>query len=313
MTSIGQRTTPGYARRSLLVLSVATAIYGVLGPGPSAAYTPHGADGGTRALVNSQTYVDPAGDQNGTAPDVTTIRVSNDDVGNLEFRIVLGNRTEILPADWITIALDTDVSAATGCHLGGESGWDWRIDLFGQINLASVFRWGSDCETELVGDGVPMGFDAATKTLLLRIRIPDIGSPRSLRFAVVASDGQPPVSDATSDWIYEIVVGAPPAPRDRTRPRVKALPSKEARGGVVLLRYVVFDETGKAREEISIYRARSLIEVKHTALGRRRATTIYAKRWRVPKSVTGPLRFCVRAWDASGNPSRASCAAIALR
>ena len=84
-------------------------------------------------------------------------------------------------------------------------------------------------------------------------------------------------------------------------------------GGIAKLRYTVFDESTRTREEITVLRGRRLIATKRIRLGSRKVTSIYSQSWRVPASVSGKLRFCVRAWDAAGNPSAKSCAPLAIR
>jgi hypothetical protein len=155
----------------------------------------------------------------------------------------------------------------------------------------------------------------------LRLHKADIGDPPGFRFEVLSTVD--PISPETSDtggelapWIYEILVTPvppTPPPRDRTPPRVKALASTGVHGSTAKLRYTVFDESKRTREDITVLRGRRLVATKRTKLGSRKITSIYSQTWRVPANVSGKLRFCVRAWDAAGNASAKSCAPLAIR
>jgi len=314
-------------RRFVIAAGLAMLVGGLLGErGPGAQATLQRAGAVAGLTANSQTFVDPTGDNLGGAPDITTVRVSNDNAGNLEFQLLIPNRTDLGDHDFISVYLDTDQSASTGCNLGGGFGVDWALAALGRTapveDRFSLHRIVPVCQLEPPGT-TPQGsytgtFDSTTSTLTLRLRKTDIGDPPSFRFQVLATVD--PIGPATSDtagdlapWIYEILVARAEPPRDRTPPRVKALKSTGVHGGIAKLRYTVFDESTRTREEITVLRGRRLIATKRIKLGSRKVTSIYSQSWRVPASVSGKLRFCVRAWDAAGNPSAKSCAPLAIR
>ncbi len=273
----------------------------------------------TGAAANSQTFLDPAGDNKGGSPDVTTVQVSNDDAGVVEFRLKLPNRGDLVDADFISVQLDTDQSAATGCDIGAGIGLDWGLAFRGHTAPAPdsfVLLRFTGCEPGVTADESFLGsFDAATSTLTLHVDRAEIGAPTAFRIIVVASV-EPPSPDTwdvagdTTPWVYRIVIGRP---RDTRAPQIKALPSSGARAGTARLRYTVFEESGRAREELTVFRGSHALAVKKTRLGARNATRVYAQTWRVPPGVLGPLRFCVRAWDAAGNRSARSCARLTIR
>jgi hypothetical protein len=314
-------------RRLVIAAGLAMLVGGLLGArGPSAQATPQRPGTGMGVTANSQTYVDATGDNLGGSPDITTVRVSNDNAGNLELQLLIPNRTDLTDSDFIAVYLDTDQSVSTGCNLGGGFGADWALAVLGRTapvpDRFPLNRIVPVCQLEPPGttsQGSYAGtFDSTTSTLTLRLHKTDIGDPPSFRFQVLATIN--PIGPATSDtggdlapWTYEILVPRAVPPRDRTPPRVKALTSTGVHGGIAKLRYTVFDENKRTREEITVLRGRRLIATKRTKLGSRKVTSIYSQSWQVPASISGKLRFCVRAWDAAGNSSTKSCAPLAIR
>jgi hypothetical protein len=300
--------------RFVLLVIAAVAVAGFLGEsGSSAPET---------VAANVQSYVDATGDNPGGSPDITTVRVSNDDLGNVEFRTVLPNRTDLVTTDFVSVYLDIDRSPATGCDIGAQFGVDWVLNIRGRTAPEPDLYWMSHftgCQTDPAGS-TPQGsytptFDSSTSTLIQRLHHSDVGSPVGFRFLVIAQVD--PISASIWDlggditeWTYAVVIEPP---RDRTPPKVKALASTGAPGGVAKLRYTVFEESGKAREMIQVFRAGKVVATKRMRMGRRSATRIYATPWRVPRSTSGRLKFCVRAWDAAGNRSKQSCAALRIR
>ena len=311
-------------RRFVIAAGLAMLVGGLLGErGPGAQATHQRADTIAGLTANSQTFVDPTGDNLGGSPDITTVRVSNDDAGNLELQLLIPNRTDLTNPDLVSVYLDTDQSVSTGCNLGGGFGADWGLAALGRTapepDRFSLHRIVPVCQPGTTPQGSYAGtFDSTTSTLTLRLHKRDIGDPPSFRFQVLATID--PIGPETFDtggdlapWIYEIRVARAVPARDRTPPRVKALTSTGVHGGIAKLRYTVFDESKRAREEITVLRGRRLIATKRTKLGPRKVTSLYSQSWRVPASVSGKLRFCVRAWDAAGNSSAKSCAPLTIR
>lgn len=289
--------------------------------GSGAATTPTATTGSTAASANSQTFVDFTGDNRGGSPDITTVQVSNDDDGLLEFRIAIPNRTDLTDADFVSLNLDTDQSDTTGCNVGAGIGVDWAVTFVGHTEPVSDFflllRYES-CERDnpdFPQSSLSASFDRATSTLVVRVDRAQVGTPASFRFFVASNAVpiRPDTYDLAGDrtpWTYQVLVSPS---KDRAVPRVKALPSSGVRGKVAKLRYSVFDESGRAREEVTIFRGRRALAKVRTRLGMRSVTRIYATLWRVPAGVVGSLKFCVRAWDGAGNRSAQSCAQLTIR
>ena len=274
--------------------------------------------------ANSATFTDASGDGVGGAPDVTTVRVSNDDRGKLRFEVTLANRVDLTDVDHISVLLDIDRASATGCNLG-PIGVDRSIFVRGK----------PEPETRRRSDHLPLGGvrirpcpsfpDAGYQRNLHRLDTHDragcvyLGppAPTGFRFAIVAQIDPVPeqkwdIAPSQFAWAYDIKVSTD-RPADRSPPRVRALPSSGSHGGVAKLRYSVFDESKKTREEIRVLRGSQLLTVMRTKLGLRNVAAIYTARWRVPTQAQSGLRFCVRAWDAAGNRSAPSCSALKIR
>ena len=96
---------------------------------------------------------------------------------------------------------------------------------------------------------------------------------------------------------------------DRQPPVVTPFAASGKRGQIVRLRYGVSD-AAQTRETVTIYRGAKRLKTLTTAFGP--STSNQSVGWRVPRTATGPLRFCVRATDRGGNPSIVRCAAIRL-
>lgn len=273
------------------------------------------------ATANRLAYIDATGDNTGGSPDITNVVISNDDAGMLEFRLTIANRTDLGEHDFVSLYIDSDQSAASGCDVGGGLGIDWVLVSHGHVAPEAdslLLRRYSGCTLD---DSLPKQeslvgtFDSTTSALDLRIDRAELGGTAAFRLLVIAStDPDGPthwdLAGETTPWVFPVLIAEP---RDQTPPRAKALRSSGVHGGVARLRYIVFEESGRAREELTVTRGRRVLARRRTPLGKRDATRVYFRPWRVPENVTGVLRFCVRAWDAEGNRSGRSCARLTIR
>ena len=108
-------------------------------------------------------------------------------------------------------------------------------------------------------------------------------------------------------------IGTPPK-KDSTPPSVRAQAAKGAKGKPAVLRYTVFDASGRSKEIVRVYGPALLlfttIVTKYAKAKPRRTAKVV---WRVPlKLETTKLQFCVVAEDTSRNQSKASCAPIRI-
>src|SRR5262245_42420711 len=172
------------------------------------------ADGGsTGATANSATFDDPA-NASGSAPDVTTTVVANDNAGVLSLTISVPNRQTLSDLDGIRALLDTDSNTSTGA----SGGWEYE---FGWIQGAAVLsKWdGSQFATV-----TPASFKGsyAAGQAKASVNLSDIGGPTTF-FLVVTTTGDggdsfPELAPNSASWSYSTVAATPPPPPSQTPP-----------------------------------------------------------------------------------------------
>ena len=188
------------------------------------------------------------------------------------------------------------IEAATNPKVNGDG--------FFPLENAKVFKALEDAQTSFVSDS-----QLLPGTYYVHVAGHDNGCACGLYeftqiLTVVIPSGTPPPPPQQPP---------PPPPADTKAPKVKARLSAGFRGKVVRLGYTVSDNSGKARERIAIYHGNKRIgNALSRPLGTRKAGHVYTVAWRAPSNAPSNLRFCVRAWDPSTNPSAQSCAAIRL-
>src|SRR6266853_2461136 len=138
---------------------------------------------GSQARANSQTYIDSTG-EDPSAPDITTIVVSNDDAGLITFKLNISNRPTLTADMLVLLFLDTDQKATTGDT--STFGADYAIELDpGQVGL---FKWnGTDYIAPPSQSSVTFTYDATGATI--RVSAPDLGHVKAFNFAAVAFSG----------------------------------------------------------------------------------------------------------------------------
>ena len=138
---------------------------------------------GSQARANSQTYIDSTG-EDPSAPDITTIVVSNDDAGLITFKLNISNRPTLTADMLVLLFLDTDQKATTGDT--STFGADYAIELDpGQVGL---FKWnGTDYIAPPSQSSVTFTYDATGATI--RVSAPDLGHVKAFNFVTVAFSG----------------------------------------------------------------------------------------------------------------------------
>ena len=140
----------------------------------------------SRAASNSQNYPDSIG-EDAQAPDITSVDVSNDDSGNITFKINVSNRPAFTSDMEFQIALDTDNNPATGDP--NALGTDYLIILDpGQVILG---QWSTSSNGYVVAPSqstLTYSYDATGATI--HINATDLNNTRTLKFAAVAISGQ---------------------------------------------------------------------------------------------------------------------------
>jgi hypothetical protein len=159
----------------------------------------------------SAVYADAAGDASPAAPDVTDVQVSNDDAGNVVFRISVPNRAELEDSDFVALLLDADRSSRTGCARG-TFGAEYALDV-----LARKYVFGRCSAGQWNFTKKPPSFAGsfADSTLTLKVNRRDIGRAGGfdVRIGAAASDAAGVAYEFAPDigvgaWSYKIV--APP-------------------------------------------------------------------------------------------------------
>jgi len=160
---------------------------------------------------NSSAYVDGAGDASPAAPDLTAVQVSNDDAGNVLFRISIPNRAALAYTDLVSLLVDADTRTGTGCGRG-TFGAEYALDvLAGRYVFGRCLRGNWDFTKR------PASFNGAFagSTLTLRANRRDLGgaSRFDFRIGAAAATGADPAYDFAPDigrpaWSYEVI--APP-------------------------------------------------------------------------------------------------------
>jgi hypothetical protein len=165
----------GVPTRIGFVLAVAALVVAL----PTAAGAlPQGTATPSAVAASTQTYPDSTG-EDPASPDMTSIVVSNDDVGGLTFRINTPNRPQFTQDMAVVVFLDSDANQATGDPAG--LGTDYLIEIFrGEVIL---YKW----------DGVDFAISATQSSLnhvwssgaTIRINASDLSNTRKFTFEVI--------------------------------------------------------------------------------------------------------------------------------
>lgn len=82
---------------------------------------------------------DPQGDAVGSAPDITTTVVSNDDAGNIRFRINIANQIHLARDSRVYLYVDADRDPTTGST--AAQGAEYMLVADGSVGQYSLSRW----------------------------------------------------------------------------------------------------------------------------------------------------------------------------
>ena len=160
---------------------------------------------------NNSLFADAAADAPAAAPDLTDVQVSNDDAGNVAFRISIPNRSGLGDTDLVALLIDADAKLGTGCGRG-VLGAEYALDV-----LADRFLFGRCVKGAWDFTKRPGSFSGsfAAGILTLTANRRDLGAPTRFTFRVGAASTTS--SDAAYDfapdtgtaaWSYQVI--APP-------------------------------------------------------------------------------------------------------
>ena len=153
------------------------------------------------ANANPATYTDPTGD-GGTAPDIQTVVVSNDDNGTYTFRINVATLT--LPSDVVVLlAMDTDQNPATGA-----SGFDYIVACDESNDSVALFQWNGSQFVTAPASTLSASDDNVGVTVSFNRS--DIGNASGLNFRAETVGGPNPaaghldLAPDTGTWNYQL-------------------------------------------------------------------------------------------------------------
>lgn len=275
---------------------------------------------GVAGAANSGAFADRSGDAK-LAPDITSINVSNDDAGTITIQTAYGAGavTPGLPGEQLGVALDLDQNPDTGTvYYGTEVAF--LLD-FGPTGTKLTFAHaaGTDFAPAPPPPSLTGTIDGATGAVTFTVKAADLGLAPSSGFNLVGiSSSIARDADLAPDlrtFNYQQVAGTPPpTPAQDTRAPVDhAFASHGIHGKVARLGYAAQDGRGETADTIRVYRRARLVGTSRVGLSDASPFFRFDARWRVPRTVRGRLRFCVRSVDAAGNKSNLSCAPLVIK
>jgi hypothetical protein len=129
--------------------------------------------------TNPATFNDSLNDS-GTAPDIQSVVVSNDENGNYRFRINV-NKLTLPSSTFVLLALDSDQNIATG-----QSGFDYIIACDESSGGVALLRWDGSQYVAVAAASLSANDNGAGVTL--QINKNDLGGVTTLQFAAESDD-----------------------------------------------------------------------------------------------------------------------------
>jgi len=170
--------------RLAILLGLATLLVGV----------PAALGGSSHTTANSQTFNDSVG-EDASAPDITSVAVSNDDAGLITFQVNISNRPALTPDMYMLIFLDTDRNASTGAtdFLGSE----YAIEL--DPGAVTLFQWNGTDFTQ-ASSQASLTY-AYSNGATIRVSAAELGRTKAINFGVVAVSGL--TFDASGNPVFD--------------------------------------------------------------------------------------------------------------
>jgi hypothetical protein len=159
--------------RLAILLALAALVIGV----------PVALGGSSHAAANSQTFTDSVG-EDASAPDITSIAVSNDDAGMITFQVNISNRPALTADMFVLVFLDTDQNASTGDP--DSLGADYAIDL--EPGSVGLFQW-NGTTFALASSQTSLTYAYTTTGATIHVSAADLGKTKGIAFGVEAVSG----------------------------------------------------------------------------------------------------------------------------
>ena len=163
---------------------------------------------------NDAGYADAIDDEAAAAPDLGGVQVSNDDRGQVVFRISIPNRDALAPTDLVAVFVDADGKLGTGCARG-VFGAEYALDV-----LAGRYVFGRCVGGAWSFGRRPSSFSGsfANSMLTLGVNRRELGGTNRFAFRIGAASTTEslPAYDFAPDvgtpaWSYDVVAPPPPA------------------------------------------------------------------------------------------------------
>jgi hypothetical protein len=169
------------------------------------------------AVANAdESFEDPTGDNQGVAPDVTTVDVSNTPDGNVTFRIRIANLETLPPPPGarahLSLFLDLDKDESTG-EFGREAAAIF-VNILVNNGAVNFLRWDGSQMVEVPETNMSSSLSAGVLTFTVNQR--ELLNATGFTFLIEALtfvDGVGPRFDYAGDpWTYDLVFPPPPPP-----------------------------------------------------------------------------------------------------
>jgi hypothetical protein len=252
-----------------------------------------------RTNANSVTFPDSTG-ENPLAPDITNVKVANDNSGLISFELTIPNQSQLSGITLTIIEIDSDNNPATGSPDPFDQGADYAIQLLdGQSDL---FQWdGSNFSRSSAGPSEATLVFANTPTgPVIKINAAELGATKKLRFLtyvisgiVVDPSGNLDDSNAHGDIAPDIGHGmfsfdVKVAPLKLLVKAFKTVPSRPRAGGTFTMRMTAMrNDTGATLEGGAVKCAARAGGAGIAARTHKFAGTSAVCTWLIPASARG--------------------------
>ena len=166
-----------------------------------------------RPTGNSATFHDPVGEDS-LAPDMTAVTVSNDDAGQLTFRVKIANRPRLTGHMNIRVELDTDRNPNNGCGSACD-GSDMILDLV--PGSVAVGRWHGSKWDFSGRSPASLGYSYVGGTATIKVKASDLELTRFNFWVLSDANSRDPKSHVDyapgpghGTWSYQVKLTASP-------------------------------------------------------------------------------------------------------
>ena len=140
------------------------------------------------AAANSVTFPDSTG-EDPAGPDISTVVVSNDDRGNVTFKLNIPNRATLTGDMFVLLPIDTDANPGSGSPDFG--GADYVIELDGPLSgpaAIALFRWDGTDFTSAGVTAATLIFSYASGATI-KVNASELGATRRFSFSTIVASG----------------------------------------------------------------------------------------------------------------------------